>query len=97
MPALWDEFRALSAIPVMVIRGANSDLLSAETVATMTTVHPNVEVVTVADEGHPPLLHHGQILARISAFITAVEGAGPPADAIVPREAAHFDLDAPDG
>lgn len=94
IPTLWDEFRALKAIPVMVIRGANSDLLSAETVAAMTATHPNLETLSVADEGHPPLLRHGQVLARISAFITAIEGAGPPSDAIVPREAPEFDLDA---
>ena len=95
MPALWDEFRALKTIPVMVIRGANSDLLSPETVEAMLASHPRVETMTIADEGHPPLLRQGQILARISAFITAIEGSGPPAEAIIPREAPVYDLDAP--
>jgi pimeloyl-ACP methyl ester carboxylesterase len=95
MPALWDEFRALKAIPIMAIRGANSDLLSPETVAAMLANHPRVETMTIADEGHPPLLRQGQILARISAFITAIEGAGPPAEAIIPREAPVYDLDSP--
>ncbi len=93
-PAMWEEFRALKTIPILVIRGENSDLLSAATVARMSEEHPRVETVTVAGEGHAPLLRYGQLLARVSAFVTAVEGNGPPADAIIPRDEATFDLDA---
>jgi len=96
IPALWDEFRALKDIPVLAIRGANSDLLSAATLAAMAAAHPSVETVTVAEEGHAPLLRHGALLARISAFITKLEGAGAPAGAIEPRSAPTYDLDAPD-
>jgi pimeloyl-ACP methyl ester carboxylesterase len=95
IPSLWDEFGALKGIPILSIRGANSDLLSAETAAAMSAAHPHVETVTVANEGHPPLLRRGHLLTRISAFITAIEGAGPPAEAVVPRAPAVFDLDAP--
>ena len=56
---MWDEFRALRTIPILVIRGENSDLLSAETVARMGEEHPHVESVTVAGEGHAPLLRYG--------------------------------------
>ena len=94
LPTMWDEFRALRAIPILVIRGENSDLLSAETVTRMSEEHPRLDSVTVAGEGHAPLLRYGQLLARISAFVTAVEGSGPPVDAIVPRDEASYDLDA---
>ena len=94
VPAMWDEFRALAAIPILVIRGENSDLLSADTLTRMTEEHPRVETVTVAGEGHAPLLRYGQLLARVSAFVTAVEGDGPPADAIIPRDEVGYDLDA---
>ncbi len=94
LPAMWEEFRALRPIPILSIRGENSDMLSAETVARMTEEHSKVETVTVAGEGHAPLLRYGQLLARISAFVTAVEGNGPPVDAVMPREEARFDLDA---
>ncbi len=94
LPTMWDEFRALRTIPILVIRGEHSDLLSAATVTRMGEEHPRVETVTVAGEGHAPLLRYGQLLARVSAFVTAVEGSGPPVDAIIPRDEARFDLDA---
>ncbi len=94
LPDMWEEFRALRTIPILSIRGENSDLLSAETVARMGEEHPRVETVTVAGEGHAPLLRYGQLLARVSAFVTAVEGSGGPSDAVIPRDEAHYDLDA---
>jgi pimeloyl-ACP methyl ester carboxylesterase len=96
VPDLWNEFRALKSTPVMSIRGQNSDLLSAETVARMKAEHADLDVVTIQGVGHPPLLRGGQLLGRISAFVTAIEGQGPPTEAIVPREAPVFDLDARD-
>ncbi len=95
VPTMWDEFEALKAIPVLVLRGENSDLLSPETVAAMAARHPHVETLTVADQGHAPQLRGGQVLNQISAFITAMEGAGPPPEAVVPRPEAGYDLDAP--
>jgi pimeloyl-ACP methyl ester carboxylesterase len=94
VPSLWDEFRALRSIPILVIRGENSDLLSAQTVERMGREHPSVDTATVPGEGHPPMLRSGQLMARISAFITAAEGNGLPAEAIVARAEATFDLDA---
>ena len=94
LPAMWEEFRALSAIPILVIRGENSDMLSVDTVNRMSAEHPQVETVTVSGEGHAPLLRYGQLLARISAFVTSVEGNGPPVEAIIPRDEADYDLDA---
>jgi pimeloyl-ACP methyl ester carboxylesterase len=95
VPTLWDEFAALKAIPVLVLRGANSDLLSPETVAAM-SAHPNVETLVIPDEGHPPLLRNGHLLARISAFITTLEVSRSQADMIMPREPPVYDLDAPE-
>lgn len=68
LPALWREFEALRGKPVLVVRGANSDLLSAATVAQMQARHPGLDSVTVPDQGHAPLLAEPDIIARIAAF-----------------------------
>ncbi len=95
MPSLWKEFGALGAFPLLTIRGENSDLLSAETVARMEKEHPRFDQISVAGEGHAPLLVHSGILQRISAFVIGVEGQGPPADAVIPRDLPALDLDIP--
>jgi pimeloyl-ACP methyl ester carboxylesterase len=94
VPTLWSEFRALKSVPILAIRGGNSDILSATTLAAMATEHPRLESVTVPGEGHAPLLVGANLINRISSFITGIEGAGPPPDAVMPRSAPVFDLDA---
>jgi pimeloyl-ACP methyl ester carboxylesterase len=74
MPMLWPQFAALSRVPVMVIRGQNSDLLSAATIAEMGRRHPALRVHVVADEGHAPLLQDAPTIAAIAQFLSASDG-----------------------
>jgi pimeloyl-ACP methyl ester carboxylesterase len=67
-PPMWNEFDALTRVPVLVIRGANSDILSSATVDAMKARHPNLESIEVADQGHVPLLE-GELIGRITAFV----------------------------
>ena len=53
---LWPLFDALDGLPVAVVRGANSDLLTAETVAAMRARRPDLIVAEVPDRGHVPFL-----------------------------------------
>lgn len=93
VPSLINEFKTLLNVPLLVIRGEHSDILSAETLADMAATHPKLESVTIDGQGHAPLLLRTAILQRISAFITGLEGATMPVDAVIPREPAIFDLD----
>lgn len=68
-PPLWPQFDALARLPVMVVHGALSDILSAATVARMAARHPGLEVLTVADQGHAPLLTDSVSIDAIAAFV----------------------------
>ncbi|MBN8955177.1 MAG: alpha/beta hydrolase [Rhizobiales bacterium] len=75
VPTLWPQFDALGALPVMVIRGLLSDLLSAETVEAMRARHPGLEVVEAPDEGHPPALGTPDMIAKLSTFCLSCDRA----------------------
>ncbi|HEY8381094.1 MAG TPA: alpha/beta hydrolase [Microvirga sp.] len=76
LPMLWSLFQGLTLVPVLAIRGANSDLLSDETLRAMAAAHPRLEAVTVPDQGHAPLFE-GDLLERVRAFIVAQPNAAP--------------------
>ena len=69
VPTMWPQFEGLANIPVMVVRGENSDLLTAETVDEMTKRHPNCVALNVPNEGHAPLLNDAPTIKAIAAFV----------------------------
>jgi pimeloyl-ACP methyl ester carboxylesterase len=68
-PDLWQMFDALREVPLAAIRGANSDLLSPETLAKMQARHPGLITATVPDRGHVPFLDEPEALAAIHALL----------------------------
>lgn len=77
IPQLWPQFGALSHVPVMAIRGANSDLLSEKTIAEMASRHPDFTTITVANEGHAPLLRDAPTIEEIAKFFAAKDAKSP--------------------
>jgi pimeloyl-ACP methyl ester carboxylesterase len=67
LPDLWTQFDALPDVPLMVIRGENSDLLSAGTAAAMQARRPYLAVLEIEGEGHAPRLE-GSVIADIITF-----------------------------
>jgi pimeloyl-ACP methyl ester carboxylesterase len=70
---LWVYYRALRPFPVLAIRGALSDVLSAETFARMAEVKPDLLRVTVAGVGHAPLLDHPEVAQAIDEFLAEID------------------------
>jgi pimeloyl-ACP methyl ester carboxylesterase len=72
-PALWPQFEALKRVPIMVIRGENSDILSVETVEEMRRRHPAMTAMTVKNQGHAPLLRDAPTIDAIRSVLAAAE------------------------
>jgi pimeloyl-ACP methyl ester carboxylesterase len=70
---LWPLYDALAGLPVAVVRGTNSDLLTAETVAKMRERRPDLIVAEVPDRGHVPFLDEPEALAALDALLARVQ------------------------
>lgn len=68
---LWPLFDTCAGMPLALIRGANSDLLSAETTAEMLRRRPDMILATVPDRAHIPFLDEPPAVAAIRAFLAA--------------------------
>ncbi len=75
VPDLWPYFAALSDIPVTVIRGEGSNILSSETFAKMAEVMPTAIMAEVKDRGHIPFLDEPESLTALTAWIAQLKAA----------------------
>lgn len=75
LPQVWELFDKLAGVPLMLIHGGLSDLLSRQGVQDMVARRPDIDLVTVADQGHAPLLADKPTMDRIVAFCARCDGA----------------------
>jgi pimeloyl-ACP methyl ester carboxylesterase len=72
LPDMWPLFDALPMVPLALLRGANSALISPATAAAMSARRPDLVVTVVADRGHVPFLDEPEAVAAIAAFLARV-------------------------
>lgn len=69
-PTLWPLFTALATgKPLLVVRGANSDILEAATLAKMAEVAPHMVAVEIPGVGHAPTLEEPAALAGLMQWL----------------------------
>ena len=69
---LWPAFEALGNVPVRILRGATSDILSAETAAAMAKRLPNATLSLIPRTGHPPELDEPAAIKAIDGLLKLV-------------------------
>jgi pimeloyl-ACP methyl ester carboxylesterase len=72
-PDLWPLFDALSNLPLALIRGANSDLLSVQTADEMTRRRPDMIRADVPGRGHVPFLDEPQALDALHLWLEKLQ------------------------
>lgn len=70
---LWPLFAALGQKPLLVIRGAKSDLLTSVTAERMRQVAPGMKLATVPGVGHAPMLDEPEAEAALDSFLRSLD------------------------
>ncbi|HEV7259404.1 MAG TPA: alpha/beta hydrolase [Bosea sp. (in: a-proteobacteria)] len=73
LPVLWSYFDGLSGVPMLAIRGENSDLLAEKTLVEMGERHPDCETFVAPGQGHAPMLGPKDMVRRIGRLIARSE------------------------
>jgi pimeloyl-ACP methyl ester carboxylesterase len=76
LPTVWPQFDGLYDVPMLIIRAANSNLFSAQTLQEMVHRHRGAEVYLVEGQGHPPLLLDAGSIGRICDFVAKIDRLG---------------------
>lgn len=73
LPTAWPLFDALDGLPIALIHGDTSDLLSHDTVLDMKRRRPDMVLARVPDRGHIPFLDEPQAVAAIQEWIGLIQ------------------------
>jgi len=66
---MWRLFAQMKAVPLLVLRGEHSDILSAKTADRMVKRHKRASLATIPGVGHAPLLNEPESLSAIRHFL----------------------------
>ena len=66
---LWPLFDCLDGVPLALVRGENSNLLSLETATKMCARRPDMIYAEVAGRGHPPFLDEPECLIALADWL----------------------------
>jgi pimeloyl-ACP methyl ester carboxylesterase len=72
---LWPSLAALAPVPVLIVRGALSDLFSTATAQKMLDMLPQGRLLTVPNKGHAPSLEEPEVAAAIARLLAGVDAA----------------------
>ncbi|MEH6605355.1 MAG: alpha/beta hydrolase [Pseudomonadales bacterium] len=70
---LWPLFDVMAGLPLLVIRGALSDILSQVCVDKMVARHSGVKAVSVTGVGHAPMLDELEAIKAIQDFLASLD------------------------
>ncbi len=73
LPVLWTYFDALKTVPLLAIRGANSDLRAEPPPEELAQRQPACEIYTAPGQGHAPLLGTKDMIRRIGKRVARAE------------------------
>ena len=71
--SLWDLFGSMEGLPVSVVRGEHSDLLTTATVKAMKEMNADLDATTVSNRGHAPFLDEMESKESILRWLGRVE------------------------
>ncbi len=71
--AMWRLFSSMKKIPLLVLRGETSDILSKKTARRMIKRHKDAQLVEVPGVGHAPMLDEPAAVSSIANFLNRLE------------------------
>ncbi|MGJ8536756.1 MAG: alpha/beta fold hydrolase [Parasphingopyxis sp.] len=69
---MWTAFAGLKDVPTVLVRGGHSEILSEATALEMKRRKPDLEIATVPDVGHAPVLDEPEAEAAIDGLLERV-------------------------
>lgn len=74
-PDLWPLFNSLQQLPMLVLRGELSEILTPQCLTKMQQQHPGLATAIIPNRGHAPLLTEPESLSAIEKFLAGVNQA----------------------